>query len=200
MATRAPQRSRHNRRSDCSPSGSNYPYISKECWPLCEPCSILLRVLQPAQWGRPPTSSSQTCRETQTDRQREDLLSQDKLSKNIRSQCPTFWFYTQTQGQGAVGQSHFLSTATWDWPCCKPKGGSESKGVRSFRATEYFLWETTGLFLGPCTIPMYSSYLRHAQVLCQSDSCARRAAPHAVLCWYPLFWSWCRQDHLLQHT
>lgn len=64
-ATRAPQKpSRHNRRPDCSPSGSNYPYISKECWPLCEPRFILLRVLQPAQWARPPTSSTQTCRRT----------------------------------------------------------------------------------------------------------------------------------------
>lgn len=43
MATRAPQPSRHNRHSDCSPSGSNYPYISKECWPLCEPRFILFK-------------------------------------------------------------------------------------------------------------------------------------------------------------
>lgn len=102
LATRAPQPSRHNRRSDCSPSGSNYPYISKECWPLCEPRFILLRVLQPAQWGRPPTFSTQTCRRTETgrerggkrDREREgkDPLSLEKLSKNIRSHCPIFCF------------------------------------------------------------------------------------------------------------
>lgn len=106
-ATRAPQPSRHNRRSDCSPSGSNYPYISKECcWPLCEPRFILLRVLQSAQWGRPPTFSTQTCRETETEREkgkereREDRLSQEKLSKNIRSHCPIFCFTPKLRGSG----------------------------------------------------------------------------------------------------
>lgn len=94
-ATRAPQPSRHNRRSDCSPSGSNYPYISKECWPLCEPRFILLRVLQPAQWGRPPRFSSQTCRGTETEREN------PPFTREVVQKHPVplsyILFYTQTQ-------------------------------------------------------------------------------------------------------
>ncbi len=113
-ATRAPQPSRHNRRSDCSPSGSNYPYISKECWPLCEPRFILLRVLQPAQRGRPPTFSTQTCRGMETARERERErereripLSQEKLSKNIRSNCPTLCFTPKLRGSGCSRSKPF---------------------------------------------------------------------------------------------
>lgn len=114
MATRAPQPSRHNRRSDCSPSGSNYPYISKECcWPLCEPRFILLRVLQSAQWGRPPTFSTQTCRETETERGRK--RESERIAFHRRS-CPktsgpTVLYsvlHPNSEGQGSVGQSHFL--------------------------------------------------------------------------------------------
>lgn len=106
--TRAPQPSRHNRRSDCSPSGSNYPYISKECWPLCEPRFILLRVLQPAQWGRPPTFSTQTCRRD-GDRERERIPFHKRSCP--KTSGPTVLYsilHPNSEGQGAVGQSHFL--------------------------------------------------------------------------------------------
>lgn len=114
MATRAPQPSRHNRHSDCSPSGSNYPYISKECWPLCEPRFILLRVLPSAQWGRPPTFSTpnlqrdrHTDRHREREREREDPLSQERLSKNIRSHCPIFCFTPKLTGSGCSRSKSF---------------------------------------------------------------------------------------------
>lgn len=117
-ATRASQHSRHNKHSDCSPSGSNYPYISKECWPLCEPRFSLLRVLLSDQWGRPPTFSTQTCRGT--DAEGEDPLIQRKLSKTSGPTVLYSVLHPNSKGQGA-------QTAAWDWPCCKPKGGVEER-------------------------------------------------------------------------
>ncbi len=106
MTTRAPQPSRHNRHSDCSPSGSNYPYISKECWPLCEPRFTLLRVMQPAQWGRPPTFSTQAHRGTETER--EDPLSRRSCPKTSGPTVLYSFLHPDSEGHGAVGQSHFL--------------------------------------------------------------------------------------------
>lgn len=95
VATRAPQPSRHNRHSDCSPSGSNYPYISKECWPLCEPRFILFK--SPAA-----SSVRQTSHIFHTDLQRDgDRASGSPFTREVVQKHPVplsyFLFYTQTQ-------------------------------------------------------------------------------------------------------
>lgn len=108
MATRAPQPSRHNRHSDCSPSGSNYPYISKECWPLCEPrpppsfffflkkISAVRPVVETSHnfmtdtsngGGRLPPSSLPA-----------DTPTRQAVKKNIRCHCPIFCFTPQPRG------------------------------------------------------------------------------------------------------
>lgn len=115
MATRAPQSSRHNRHSDCSPSGSNYPYISKECWPLCEPRLFL-----------PPSSflkisavspAVETSHNFMTDTGGDALPppQQEKPSKKTSGvTVPYSVLHRNPEGQGAVGQSCFLQTPTWD--------------------------------------------------------------------------------------
>lgn len=83
--------------------------------------------------------------------------------------------HPNSQGQGAVGQSHFLQTSTCDWPCCKPterveEGSPESQICLSVRPQSSC----------PPTSPLHS-YLRHAQASCQGGFLCHRVARCRVL-------------------
>lgn len=122
---------RHNRHSVCSPSGSNYSCILKECWPLRKFCSFLK---SPAAGSERQTShifrtdlqGGRRLRETK----RGSLLIRKAVQKHP---VPLSYilFYTLTQ-RVRVQQVKAISskTSTWDWPWSKPKGGWR-KGVQS---------------------------------------------------------------------
>lgn len=89
-----------------------------------------LRVLQLAQGGRPPTCSTHRPA-GEVDGDSERIAFHKKLKNKVFQKHPVplfcVLFYTQIQRVGAVGQSYFLQTSTWGWPCHKPKLGGGGK-------------------------------------------------------------------------
>lgn len=154
-----------------------------------------LRALQPAYWGRPPTSphgpAGRRGEETETD---SDKRSCPKTSgPTVLSSV----LHPNARGQGAVGQSHFLWTSTRDWPCCKPWGGGGGwGGIGSFTKLCSNLPPSLCLHTRLCSRAPYVHrpgvrWFRCPPLLCVVG---------VELGWYALFWSWCRQDHLRTDT
>lgn len=109
-------------------------------------------------------------------REREDPLSQEKLSKNIRSHCPIFYFTPKLRGSGCSRSKPFPLHGTDHAENPSGGGGSEFRSAYLFHDRPQSSFRSFAPTHSPC---IHTLDKRRSHV--GDDSCAHHVARHTVL-------------------